>query len=265
MKQNILDKIIAHKKEVIKNAKKATPEKTIRQAAEARRDFRPFGRTLKMGTGRINIIAEIKRASPSAGIINANIDAAKQAIAYERGGAVALSVLTETRFFSGTTYDLTLARNATALPVLRKDFIISEYQVYESAALGADAVLLITRILTLSRLKSLLRLARRLGMDAVVEVYSKEDMEKAGKTDAGIIGINNRNLDTFETDVRHARNLDEKLSEGRIVVSASGIRFKTDIEENLKAGINNFLIGSALVLADDPAAMLQHLIGADNI
>ncbi|NOY68852.1 MAG: indole-3-glycerol phosphate synthase TrpC [Deltaproteobacteria bacterium] len=259
MKQNILDKIVVHKKQVIKNSKKHIPEKKMRQEAEKRRDFRPLGQSLKNSANRINIIAEIKRASPSAGSIAPDLDAAKQAVAYERGGAMALSVLTDTRFFSGNLFDLTQARLATALPVLRKDFIISEYQIYESAAIGADAVLLITCILTLSKLKSLLRLARKLGMDALVEVYTEEDMEKACKTDAGIIGINNRNLNTFETDVNHARKLTARLSEGRIVVCASGIRFKTDITDNMKNGINNFLIGEALVRSEDPAAMLRHL------
>jgi len=260
MKQNILDTIVAHKKKEIKATRRRMPGKIVLKRALKRRDFRSFYRTLKSRAGRIGIIAEIKRASPSAGRIRADLDAGKQAAAYERGGAAAISVLTDERFFCGNLFDLALAKQSTGLPVLRKDFIISDYQVYESAAVGADAVLLIARILKLSMLKSLLKLTHELGMDALVEVYTKDDIEKVAATDAKIIGINNRNLETFETDVGHAGKLKPECLSDRLIVCASGIRFKSDIEANLKAGIHYFLIGESLVRSDNPAAMIQHLI-----
>jgi len=263
MVSDILTRIVAHKKEEVAEAKRRCPLTRVREIAEGRVDFRPFFKALeKPGPGGVNIIAEIKRASPSKGLIRAGLDPTAYARFYEAGGAAALSVLTDDVFFKGSAVDLLKARRAVSLPVLRKDFVISDYQLYESASMGSDAVLLIVRILSRGQLNEYLQLAQAIGLDGLVEVHTQEDLDIALDAGARLIGINNRNLASFETDLRTAVDLVPRMGEERVPVAASGIRNRADIELNLSAGIFNFLIGEHLVRAQDPAALLRSLKGS---
>lgn len=261
MGTDFLSRIIENKQAQVQSAKRKKPVAHLRGIAECRTDYRPFIAPFATApAGRINIIAEIKRASPSRGVIRDDLDAAKYAAAYEKGGAVALSVLTETEWFKGSIDDLQTARRAGSLPVLRKDFIVSDYQVYESACIGADAVLLIVRILSGQQLTDYLALCRELCLDALVEVHTPGDLEQATAAGAVLIGINNRNLKSFDTDIQTAMEMVARFSTGQVPVAASGIASRADIEVNLKAGIRNFLIGETLVRADDPEGVLRSLI-----
>lgn len=259
MSEDILKKIVARKKDEITQAQRNTPISKLKATAEESKDFRSLFNALK-SPDRVRIIAEIKRASPSKGDIRADLDPALLAGAYERGGAAALSVLTDKAFFKGILDDLLYAKSAVSIPVMRKDFIISEYQVYESAAAGADAVLLIVRILSRQELEKLFGLCRELSMEALVEVHTRDDLEIALKTGANLIGINNRNLASFETDVNIAAEMAKALGPDRIAVAASGISSRKHIEQNLKANISRFLIGESLVRSDDPETFLKQLI-----
>ena len=263
---NILDKIVERKREEIAAAQKDIPESRLRGQAERRKDRRPFTESLKKpGLLGVNIIAEIKRASPSKGLIRKNLDPVKYAGAYEKGGAAAISVLTDQPFFQGSPHDLKSAKGAVQLPVLRKDFIISTYQIYEAAVMGADAVLLITRILPEQQLSDFLALSTDLQLDALVEVHDEEDLEKAINSGATLVGINNRNLRTFKTDIRTAIDLVKCFEPHQIAVAESGIHTREDIEQLKTAGIWNFLIGESLVRAEDPVAHLEYLMGKKKL
>jgi len=261
MKTDFLTRIIEDKKLAVTAAKKKMPENRLRDDAFQPRQRRPFRECFtRPGPAGINIIAEIKRASPSKGVICPDLDPAQYARAYERGGAAALSVLTEQIYFHGSVTDLTAARAATSLPVLRKDFIVSTYQLYESALLNADAVLLIVRILSRQQLQEYLDLCRRLQLDALVEVHSEMDIETANWSGAELIGINNRNLSSFKTDIQTAVRIKSLLQPQQTVVAASGIVTRLDIEKNLQAGIWNFLIGESLVRSRNPEKFLKTLM-----
>lgn len=259
---SILDRIVADKKEEIARAEQRISQKEL----ENRIDTTPWNnrqferRLTKPGPLGVNIIAEVKRASPSKGDISPDLDAVLCAWQYEAGGAAAISVLTDESYFKGSLEDLRQVRQSVSLPVLRKEFIISEYQIYEARAAGADAVLLIVRILSAGQLKTLLDLTHSLGMGALVEIHSAEDYEFAHKAGASLIGINNRNLATFDTDLNTALGLVGELQPGEIPVAASGINGRDDIVRNLKQGIFNFLIGESLVRADDRQGFLNQLI-----
>jgi len=260
MKTDFLSRIVEQKKEEVRTAKMLVPEnRLIQDALSVRREPRPFMGNLERPG--INIIAEIKRASPSKGLICPDLNPAKYALDYEKGGAAALSVLTDTPYFQGSFEDLKIARAAVSLPVLRKDFLISSYQIYESLILGADAVLLIARILSREQLRDYLNLCKEVKLDALVEVHSEQEIEAATFAGAELVGINNRNLSSFETDIKNAIRMVSLLSPGQIPVAESGIRGKEDIEILRKAGIGNFLIGESLVRASDPQAFLKSLIG----
>jgi indole-3-glycerol phosphate synthase len=262
MRPNILDTIAAAKKDEIAVAKRKRPLNRLIRQAEKMPPTRPFTDRLNhCGNGRVRIIAEIKRASPSAGIIRENLDAATQAAQYAAGGAAAVSVLTDHRFFRGDPADMAAAKAACPLPILRKDFIISTYQVYESRVDGADAILLIVRMLPERQLTGLLQLAGTIGLDALVEIHTQADLDIARRSGARLIGINNRDLSSFQTDTRRAVDLIHHLVPGQIPVAASGIHGRDDIEAGLKAGIHNFLIGEHLVRSEDPAARLRKLRG----
>lgn len=263
MSKEFLSKIIDQKKQELIEAQARIPESALYHEAFSNQDRRAFFETLKQPG--INIIAEIKRASPSKGPINIDLDPSSLAKAYEKGGAKALSVLTEKQFFMGSPEDLKIARAATSLPVLRKDFIISEYQIYESVVMGADAVLLIVRCLSESQLKELIALAAELKLDALVEIHTEKDLETATKAGAKLIGINNRNLQTFETDLATAMHLVSLFKKDQTPVVASGIENRENIEANLKFGINNFLIGESLVKAKDPTGFLLKLRGNNRL
>lgn len=259
---DFLSTILDAKKKEVRRSAAAVPLKEIQARADARNDLRSFSGALAVDG--IRIIAEIKRASPSKGALHPDLDPAVLARAYQAGGAAALSVLTDAPFFKGGPEDLQAARAACRLPVLRKDFILEPYQVVESKAMGADAVLLIVRILSKERLATLLDLCRRLCLDALVEIHSQEDLAAATRAGARIIGINNRDLRTFETDIGRAVALASQFKPNQIPVAASGIARREDVQRNLAAGIRCFLIGESLVKDDDPEARLRVLIGEDR-
>jgi len=269
MENDFLKIIVAHKKKEIEGLKRERPEAFLRLKSQDKREIRPFYKNFekpqkktpdKIKIGKINIIAEIKRSSPSTGDICLNLDPGKLAKNYEKGGASAISVLTDDKFFKGSLEDFNLARKATGLPMLRKDFIISSYQVYESFVSGADAILLIARILSRQKLRDLLALTHELKMGALVEINSKKDFLKADDAGARLIGINNRNLNTFDTDMRTAPRLFSLFNKNQTAVAASGISGKEDILKMVEAGIFSFLIGESLVKADNPISFLKRLI-----
>jgi indole-3-glycerol phosphate synthase len=262
MATDFLTRIIQHKGHEIAKARKTVPEAELIELARQRTEFRPFFEPLSHpDASGVNIIAEIKRASPSKGDICLHLDASRTAGCYQEGGAVAVSVLTDASFFKGSLDDLRAVRSACALPILRKEFIISNYQVYEAAAAGADAILLIARILKPEKLEQLYRLCRDLGMDALVEIHTTTDACVVAATSARLVGINNRNLSSFETDLSVALDLVSRLTPGQIPVAASGITGPADIQKNLSAGIFNFLVGESIVRADDPVQFIQDLKG----
>lgn len=262
MPTDFLGAIVERKKAEIATAKQRQPELLLREAAGSFREIRPFsGRLALPGPSGVNIIAEIKRASPSKGAIRPDLDTVQLASAYEKGGAAAISVLTDGPGFQGSSDDLVVARQSVALPVLRKDFIVSAYQIYESVAMGADALLLIVRILSFEQLKGYLSLCRDLRIDALVEVHSAEEFDIAAQAGAELVGINNRNLKTFDTDIQTAAALAHRLTGGKVAVAESGIHRREDILTLQRAGIFNFLIGESLVRSDHPAAFLAELMG----
>ena len=268
MAPDILTKIVTHKKQEIKAAKKLRPEASLRAGlppVRARRSF--YDRLTTFNPQGINIIAEIKRASPSKGLIRPNLDPAEYAREYESGGAAALSVLTDRHFFKGSVDDLKTAHRAATLPVLRKDFIISTYQLFETAVIGADALLLIAAILSPQQLQDYLALCRELHLDALVEIHDEDEHQKVARAGAKLIGINNRNLKTFHTDIGTSISMASRLAKHQVGVAESGIRTPADIDAVRQAGIRNFLIGESLVRADSPRLFLQSLInrtGKDN-
>jgi indole-3-glycerol phosphate synthase len=253
---NFLDNILAAKRTELARAQAQVPQPVLEQQVAARSDA-PRGFAAALARPGVRIIAEIKRASPSLGDIRPDLDAAATARAYADGGAAALSVLTEPAFFKGSAADLRQARAAVSIPVLRKDFIIDPYQVYETAAMGADALLLIVRILDDKQLHELYALARDLGLDVLAEVFNEQEAARANALGATLVGINNRDLAQFKTDVTHAARLAKLLHPGIAVVALSGIHSADDIRQNLEGGIRRFLIGEALVRQADSTATLR--------
>lgn len=259
---DFLETILAHKRTEIEEASRTVLESTLRIEAEKRNAKRSLLEKLSApGPFGINVIAEIKRSSPSKGKIREDVDPPLQAGLYETGGAAAISVLTDGEFFGGSTRDLENVRAKVGIPVLRKDFIISSYQVYEAAAIGADALLLIVRALDPVLLKDLLVLCGELGMTALVEIHGEEELETATTAGAKLIGINNRDLRTFKTDIRTSIDLARRIQPGQAIVSESGIHGRAQIEELVDAGVFNFLIGESLMRSDDPVKLLRELHG----
>ena len=266
MVPDILTKIATYKKQEIKAAKKLRPEASLRAELppmKARRSF--YDRLATSNPQGVNIIAEIKRASPSRGLIRPGLDPALYAREYESGGAAALSVLTDQNFFKGSADDLKTARRATTLPVLRKDFIISAYQIFETAVIGADALLLIAAILSAQQLQDYLALCRELGLDALVEIHDEDEYRKVTGVGAKLIGINNRDLKTFHTDIGTSISMAARLAKHQVGVAESGIRTPADIDAVRRAGINNFLIGESLVRAGNPRLFLQSLTSGNSL
>jgi indole-3-glycerol phosphate synthase len=249
MSGTFLEKIVAKTREKVERAKTVGyGDKIRRRAEELRKDVEPgrFHAALSR-TDRTNIIAEIKRASPSKGVINANIKVDDVARRYESGGAAAISVLTEDEFFSGELADLILAAKTVEIPVLRKDFTVDPYQVYEAAAAGADAVLLIVAALSREELIELSRITNDLGMDALVEVHSENELESARDIGAKIIGVNNRDLHSLEVSLDVSRKM-VKLRDGdALLISESGISSRDEIDELRGLGFDGFLIGETLM------------------
>lgn len=262
----ILDEIVAVKREEIAALQAAEPLERVREAARAAAPALDFAAALRgarpRGSGSdANIIAEIKRRSPSRGEFPWHGDVPRQVRAYEAGGARAISVLTDERFFGGSPALLREIKGITRLPVLQKEFVLEPYQIHYARALGADAVLLIARILPGALLGELAALAAEVGIHTLVEVVDEEELERATEADARVIGVNNRDLSTFETDLAHTLALLPRFGDDQIVITESGIHTHADVERMLRGGVDGFLIGEALMVAPDPAAHLRALRG----
>ena len=242
---NILDKIIQHKRKELKKLKK-TSLKGLLKKLRIQGKTRGFKKAISKHN-KLCIIAEIKKKSPSVGVLRRDFEPVKLAKDFERLGVQALSVLTDKKFFGGDISFISKIKERVRLPILRKDFIIDEYQVYESYIKGADAILLITRILTEGRLKKLYSLAKKLNLDCIVEVHSRSDLKKALKIKPEIIGINNRNLKDFKVDLKTTYNLAPLVPKGIIIVSESGINSKSDLAFLKSKGVNAALIGEAFM------------------
>jgi len=255
-----LEKILDKKKKSLERAEKMVPLEKLKDKLDSIPSPRDFKGFLEKRRGRA-IIAEIKRSSPSKGVLSREKDPVKRAVNYERSGATALSVLTEEDYFSGSLEDLSRVKEAVKIPVLRKDFIINEYQVYESRTSGADALLLIASILSGRELGELLKTARRLSLAPLVEVHDRQDLEKALEWGADIIGINNRDLKNFETSLEVTLELSPGIPSNLLVVSESGIKDYRDIEILREAGVDAFLIGEALMTHPFPGEKIKELIG----
>jgi indole-3-glycerol phosphate synthase len=261
---DFLSKILERKKQEVQAALKTKSEQSLRREAENGITRRPFiDRLSERGLCGMNVIAEIKRSSPSKGKIRENVDPAHYAGMYEEGGAAAISVLTDNHFFGGSPSDLQAARSAAGIPVLRKDFLICPYQIYESAAMGADAVLLIVRALSPELLKDLLALCESLGLDALVEAHDEREFETAAGAGALLIGVNNRDLGTFSTNIETSISLAGRICPEQVMVSESGIHGRPEIERLLSAGIWNFLIGESIMRSEDPVRFLKMLHGVE--
>src|ERR1700749_1018246 len=265
MSSDFLSKIIEVKTARLAEARAARPlEEMQRAALDARADARPhaFRQALEDG-GRVDIIAEFKRASPSKGEIRGGASVVEIVSAYDRGGAAALSVLTEEDFFKGSLADLRQAKECTRLPVLRKDFVFEDYQVDESAAAGADALLLIVAALDDKTLARLRRMTEdELKMDALVEVHTAEELERALDAGANIIGVNNRDLRTFEGSLQTSIELAKLAPAGTLLVSESGLRGAGDVDRLRACGFRAFLVGETLMRAENPEHALRSLAGA---
>jgi len=254
----ILDQIVQSKREEIAEHKRQRPLEALADAELYRAPRRGFAAALAR-PGRA-VIAEVKKASPSRGVIRADFDAVAIARAYASGGARALSVLTDAPFFQGSLAYLEAIRRVVDLPLLRKDFVLDPYQVHEARAFGADAVLLICAILDDDSLRELFRLASRLDLDALVEVHSREELERAAGCGATLVGINNRDLRTFVTRLEVAETLAPLAPRQMTVVAESGLKTAADLERLEAAGVRAFLIGETLMAAPNPAAALGALL-----
>ncbi len=282
----ILQQIVAHKREELAGRRLRVPLEEIRARAadapasrqflEAVRSPGAAGRILTAsglsasgaggvgapdGLAPVRLIAEVKGTSPSAGTIRAAFDPAEIARAYAGAGAAAISVLTDERFFQGADEHLGAVRRVVPVPILRKDFTLDAYQVYEARAIGADAVLLIVSILSGGAIGDLQGLAADLGMAALVEVHTEAELEQALATRAPLVGLNNRNLDTLETSLDVTRRLRPLIAPGVVVVGESGIEERADVEEMAQLGVDAVLVGTALMRSSDPAARIRELLG----
>lgn len=261
---DILKKIVAHKREEVSAAKARFPLERLRDRLALVEDTpRGFAQALRvMGeSGGTAIIAEIKKGSPSKGVIRADFDPLEIAGTYQDHGATCLSVLTDEKFFLGHLSYLGLIREQVSLPLLRKDFICDPYQIYEARAFGADAVLLIAAMLELSQLRDFAALAAELHLDVLLEVHDEAELELALQTDCGLIGINNRSLRTFVTDLATTERLRPMVPADRLVVAESGINSRADVERLLSAGAGAFLVGESLMREANIGAKLEELLG----
>jgi indole-3-glycerol phosphate synthase len=262
-RSDILDRIILAKAQEVIAAKAARPLATVDAQARANTPPRGFARALrdKIAAGRAAVIAEIKRASPSKGVLREKFDPPAIAAAYERAGAACLSVLTDKPFFQGDAQYLVAARDACALPALRKEFIVDEYQVAESRALGADAILLIVAALDDTRLAQLESCALDYGMDVLVEIHDASELDRALRLQTPLLGINNRNLRNFSVTLDTTFNLLPKVPADRLVITESGIVTPRDVRMMRERGVHAFLVGEAFMRAPDPGAALTSLFG----
>jgi len=257
---DILERIIAVKREEVRAAHLSAPLEELRLEASAR-DLRDFVGALraKHAAGQAAVIAEVKKASPSKGVLREHFLPADIARSYQRGGAACLSVLTDVQFFQGSAVYLEEARAACDLPVLRKDFIVDPYQIVEARAMGADAILLIAAALSLTEMQELEAFAHSLGLAVLVEVHDRQELTQALTLKTPLIGINNRNLRTFETSLDTTLDMLDALPDDRIVVTESGILARGDVERMRASGVHTFLVGEAFMRADDPGTALSSM------
>jgi indole-3-glycerol phosphate synthase len=260
---DILNRILAVKREEVAAARAAKPLSAIRAEAEAQPQPRDFAGAIraKLGAGEAAVIAEIKRASPSKGVLREDFRPAEIARSYAAHGAACLSVLTDRQFFQGSSEYLQQARAACELPVLRKDFVVDAYQVFEARAMGADCVLLIVDALDLPGMRELESLAHALGMAVLVEAHDATELDLALQLTTPLIGINNRNLRTFEVSLDTTLAQLPRIPDGRIVVTESGILQPADVALMRARGVHAFLVGEAFMRADDPGVQLGRLFG----
>ena len=260
---DILKKIIARKHEEIAERSAKVSIDDLKQQIESASPVRPFVGSMeeKIASGRAAVISEIKKASPSKGVLREDFNPAEIAKSYAANGAACLSVLTDRDYFQGHEDYLVQAREACDLPVIRKDFIIDPYQVYEARAIGADCILLIVSALDDQQMGSLMDLAHELGMDVLVEVHDREELDRALKFDTRLVGINNRNLRTFEVSLNTTLELLDVIPDDRIVVTESGILSPHDVKLMREHDVHAFLVGEAFMRADDPGAELAALFG----
>jgi indole-3-glycerol phosphate synthase len=257
--KNILARIVERRRETIAHRKRVLPEVALKLAVEKKAaPVRDFGAALSCA--RLNVIAELKKASPSRGILRADYKPAMLAPRLEAAGAAALSVLTEEDFFQGSLMDLKEVGKVAKIPILRKDFIVDPWQIWETRAAGADAFLLIVAILDDEALRNLLELGQLLKMDALVEVHSREELTRAIDAGTRIVGVNNRDLRTFEVKLETSLGLVEMIPETCVAVSESGIRAHADLERLHEAGFDAFLVGEHLMTMPEPAAGLRELL-----
>ena len=255
---SVLERIVATTRETVAERRAGRPLAVLERAVGDRTPSRPFAAALR--GGRLSLLAEHKRRSPSAGTLREGGHLEEVVTAYERGGAAALSILTEGPHFGGSLEDLATARRTTQLPLLRKDFIVDPYQLYESVVAGADALLLIVAALEDEALDELNREARALGLEVLVEVHDRSELARAASVGAELIGINNRDLRTFAVDVARTFELLPELPPGAAVVSESGIGSGVQLDELERAGVDAVLVGEALMRAPDPEAACRALL-----
>ena len=261
---DILKKIVTHKQEEVAAAKAAAPASDLKARIADLEDMpRGFERALRnaVASDWTAIIAEVKKGSPSKGLIRADFDPLEIAETYQNNGATCLSVLTDERFFMGHLRFLALIRETVSLPLLRKDFIIDPYQIHEARAAGADAILLIAACLELAQLRDFHALATELHLDVLLEVHDEGEMETALQTDCLLVGVNNRNLRTFATDLGTTARLARLLPPGRLLVAESGINGRADVERLRADGAGAFLVGESLMREEDMGAKLRELLG----
>ncbi|OGL20566.1 MAG: indole-3-glycerol phosphate synthase [Candidatus Rokubacteria bacterium RIFCSPLOWO2_12_FULL_71_19] len=256
----VLDEIVSHKRAEVAGRRAARPVSLLESACRSLAPAKDFEAALRPGPGeRVRLIAEVKRASPSRGVLNAGLDPAAQGRSYAAAGAAALSVLTDEKYFHGTLDDLVAVRAAVSLPVLRKEFIVDEYQLWESRAAGADAVLLIVAAVGAGALRDLFQAAKGVGLGTLVEVHTAREVEEALALGAQVVGINNRDLQTLETSLSPSLALLPLVPPGHVAVSESGIFTREDVERVVAAGAHAVLVGEALVRAGDVAAKVREL------
>jgi indole-3-glycerol phosphate synthase len=255
---NRLDEIISAKRREVKQLRSHSAE--LKRQAQARNDFRDFRSALQQSDDKLGVIAEIKKASPSAGVIAESFDPVEIAKNYERDGADAISVLTDTKFFQGKLQDLADVRRAVSVPLLRKDFILDEIQIAESAANGADAILLIVAALEQSQLVDLLHAAATYRLDALIEVHTRQELNRALAAGAKIVGINNRNLATFDVDLAVTEELCREVPDEIVLVSESGIKTPQDVARVKGCGVDAVLVGEALMRREISIEQLRAII-----
>jgi len=263
--RTILDNIVSTRRRSLEETRLVLPLKRVQEMAEGRLERRDFAGAISPNPDPdaprgLRVIAELKRASPSRGLLRQHYRRREIAVGYAGGGASALSVLTEDQYFLGSPKDLTEVRQSVAIPVLRKDFILEGYQVYESVAIGADALLLIVAILSQHDLRSLLELCDKLRIAALVEVHTEGELERAAAAGARIIGVNNRNLKTLEVNLETSFELRAKMPRGCLAVSESGIKTAEDLRRIKDAGFNAVLIGERFMTQPEPGAALSGLL-----